>query len=419
MEKVRARHGDSARLVVVPSHRSYVDFLVVSYLFFAKSHFGVPIPHVAAAEEFSRIAGVGSVVRRLNAFFIRRGGQGRDPALDAQIDDLVAKRITLEFFVEGKRSRSRQFLAPRRGLLRALQGAGEDFVILPVALSFDRVPEEEVFRQELHGAPTPRMRLAPLLGWARTMLQGRVKLGRLHIACAEPQLLQPTTPVHTFARDLVAELQRQTTISDFHLRHFVATHPELGLEASWLKAAITARGGVVHDSHLPTSAMPLDDAALALSLQHQWEHFFFADAQAVAPDNVALCRYIGDFGYAPQPLAVAITDARLDALLGALFAPLCHDAARLARALAPMAGRRGTTVADGQILRRAVGVERGRIAWLLQALIGAGLAARADERHLTLLGSPQAFRRFADGCAWEGRRSAAPRRSRGAQAAPA
>ena len=47
-------------IVIVPTHRSYVDFLLVSYLFF---HAEIPLPHIAAGEDFLNMSFVNWMFR--------------------------------------------------------------------------------------------------------------------------------------------------------------------------------------------------------------------------------------------------------------------------------------------------------------------------------------------------------------------
>ncbi len=56
-------------LVIVPTHRSYIDFLIVSYIFFAHK---IQCPHIAAAEDFLKMAFIPHILRSSGAFFLRR-----------------------------------------------------------------------------------------------------------------------------------------------------------------------------------------------------------------------------------------------------------------------------------------------------------------------------------------------------------
>ena len=59
-------------LVIIPTHRSYIDFLIMSYVFFG---YGIKVPHIAAAEDFLNMAVVHILLRKSGAFFIKRNQQ--------------------------------------------------------------------------------------------------------------------------------------------------------------------------------------------------------------------------------------------------------------------------------------------------------------------------------------------------------
>src|SRR5690606_569220 len=147
-----------------------------------------------------------------------------DPALNEQLGELVRAGHSLEFYPEGKRSRSRRFLPAKRGILRALQGTGRRSVVLPLAISYDRIAEEAGFLRELDGTARHRGGLKLLGRWLVVLVKGRIRLGRTHIRCGAPLPLEPDTDVPELARSLIAELQRNTVATTFHLRAFCAAH---------------------------------------------------------------------------------------------------------------------------------------------------------------------------------------------------
>jgi glycerol-3-phosphate O-acyltransferase len=57
-------------LILIPTHRSYIDFLLVSYIFFA---YKLQCPHIAAAEDFLNVTLVHHILRACGAFFMKRG----------------------------------------------------------------------------------------------------------------------------------------------------------------------------------------------------------------------------------------------------------------------------------------------------------------------------------------------------------
>ena len=63
---------ENGPLIIIPTHRSYVDFLIMGYVFFG---FGIKLPHIAAAEDFLNMAVVHILLRQSGAFFIKRNQQ--------------------------------------------------------------------------------------------------------------------------------------------------------------------------------------------------------------------------------------------------------------------------------------------------------------------------------------------------------
>ena len=283
------------RLVVVPTHRSYTDFLICSYLFFERPDLGISIPFIAAAEEFSHIPVLGEFFKKTQAFYIKRGQGREDVTLTEQINDLIHHRATLQFFIEGQRSRSRQFLSPRRGLLRALQKTGEKFAILPVSISYERRPEEADLLKELRGLPKPKMQLSRLLRWTYDLTQGHIRLGRVHAECGSPCLLTPQTDVPALAKDIMGQLQQHTVATDYHLNAFLSRYPELGLKLKDLKQAIVKRGGTVLSSTMmPVEKMGWEEEQC---LRYQWQHWFHADIQRRFGTNPAVAHYLSENQY--------------------------------------------------------------------------------------------------------------------------
>jgi 1-acyl-sn-glycerol-3-phosphate acyltransferase len=330
---IEAMPGD-ALPIIIPTHRSYMDFVLCSYLFFDQPNLQIAIPHIAAAKEFSRIPFLGWLFKQSQAFYIQRGLGKENPAISRQVQDFVKRRATLEFFIEGARSRSRQFLLPKRGMLNCLQNTGQRCVILPISICYDRIPEEEALLEELKGADKPTMRLKPLLRWCQRMRRGEIQLGRIHVSCGTPLIMDGKTDLHELSRDVMTELQANMATTTHHLRAFVAKNPSLGLDVEWLRQAIEERGGQVLDS-------PLQDEeklspVLERTMRYQWMHWFYAEAQAAFGHQPAVASHIRFNGYfiprAFSPLE-SLKDRRVRRLLAALFDPVRRDYLTVAEAL--------------------------------------------------------------------------------------
>jgi alcohol-forming fatty acyl-CoA reductase len=270
-ERVRGQLPSDAAIVLVPSHRSYLDFILCSYLAFARPDLGLPIPHIAATMEFGRIPILGRVLQALHAFYLRRGRGAEDPELTQRVHALISRGAALEFFVEGARSRTREFLPPKRGLLRCLQATGRRVALIPIAISYDRLPEEAAIAVELAGQPKPPMRLRALLGWLVRAMRGQVALGRMHIAAGCVIALDPGCDVRATADAIIAELRGAMAVTEYQIRAYLAQHPIAGHDVASVERALVARGCRVLSSPLPID--PTMDPRIAATFG---EHFRWA-----------------------------------------------------------------------------------------------------------------------------------------------
>lgn len=103
-------------VVFIPSHRSYMDFLLVSFICFSTD---IPLPFIAAAADFMNMRVVRTLFRNSGAFFMRRSFMS-DPLYWVVFTEYIQNQLQfgdqpLEFFLEGTRSRTGKFLQPRLG----------------------------------------------------------------------------------------------------------------------------------------------------------------------------------------------------------------------------------------------------------------------------------------------------------------
>ncbi len=181
LERVReaAKQGT---LVLLPSHKSHVDYLMLSFVFY-RAHLQLPL--IAAGDNLSFFP-LGPVFRRGGAFFIRRsfGGDRLYAAVvDAYIRRLIREGYSIEFFLEGGRSRTGKLLPPKLGLLNmvvegALSVPNKKVFFVPVSIGYDRLVEGSAYVRELTGGEKQKEDARGLLKTTR-VLRGRY--GRLNI----------------------------------------------------------------------------------------------------------------------------------------------------------------------------------------------------------------------------------------------
>ncbi|MBI4614831.1 MAG: 1-acyl-sn-glycerol-3-phosphate acyltransferase [Planctomycetes bacterium] len=185
IERVRA-HLKRAPLVLVSSHKSHLDYLLISYIFY--NHDITP-PHIAAGVNLS-FWPLGTIFRKGGAFFIRRtfGGSRLYPEVFKKyLRYMIREGYSIEFFIEGGRSRTGRLREPKYGLLGMiaesfLDGAADDLFLVPIAINYDRVPEDRSHAAELSGAPKNPESLAGLLSLSRTLTE---RYGRVYLRVGE------------------------------------------------------------------------------------------------------------------------------------------------------------------------------------------------------------------------------------------
>ena len=180
--------GDGAEIIYVPCHRSHMDYLLLSYVIYRK---GFAVPHVAAGINLN-LPVIGRFLRKGGAFFLRRTFKG--DALYATVfakylGFMMARGHSLEYFIEGGRSRTGRLLSPRTGMLsmtvRAyLRDPKRPVVFMPVYFGYERIVEGRTYIGELSGRPKQKESVFGLLRATVSVL--RSKLGKVHVNLGEP-----------------------------------------------------------------------------------------------------------------------------------------------------------------------------------------------------------------------------------------
>lgn len=189
-------------VIYVPSHRSHMDYLLMSYVLFYN---GLMLPHVAAGRNLN-IPIVGPLLRRAGAFFMRRSFRD-DPlyaaVFEAYLDRVYAGGFAVEYFIEGGRSRTGRLLPPRGGMLSMtlrsfLRDPSRPLAFVPVYFGYERVFEARSYMGELRGQAK---RSESLGGVLRSIRFLRQSFGKVQVNFGEP------LPLATFLDRTVPDWQ--------------------------------------------------------------------------------------------------------------------------------------------------------------------------------------------------------------------
>ncbi len=181
IERVReaAKKGS---LVLLPSHKSHVDYMLLSFVFRKNA---LQIPAIAAGDNLAFFP-IGPLFRNAGAFFIRRSFKGDRlymSVVDAYVRRLIRDGFTIEFFLEGGRSRQGKLLAPKLGLLNMVVDAAlgvehRAVSFVPVSIGYERTIEAGSYARELSGGEKKKEDAAALLKLGEIL---RDKYGRANV----------------------------------------------------------------------------------------------------------------------------------------------------------------------------------------------------------------------------------------------
>jgi glycerol-3-phosphate O-acyltransferase len=271
-EKVREA-GQRGNLIFVPCHKSHIDYLLLNNLMY--QHYMHP-PRIAAGKNLA-FWPLGPFFRGSGAFFIRRrflGGKLYAEVLYHYLKTLIKTGYSLEFFIEGGRSRTGKLVLPKIGLLNMIlrayfEGAARDLIFVPTFIGYDQVLEEKAYLSELEGKKKETENVGQLVR-ARKFLKRRY--GRAYIQFSEPLSLNEhlarnpapnadeTEKIRTVSNDLASEvvqaINRISVVTPFALVcAALLTYPRKGVYRRELLQIIQ----VLYD-YLKARKVPLADS---------------------------------------------------------------------------------------------------------------------------------------------------------------
>jgi len=270
-EKVREA-GQRGNLIFVPCHKSHIDYLILNQLIYR--HHLHP-PRIAAGKNLA-FWPLGHLFRNSGAFFIRRrflGGKLYAEVLYTYIKALIKSGYSLEFFIEGGRSRTGKLVLPKLGLLNMIlrtyyDKATPDLIFVPTFIGYDQVLEEKAYLKELEGSKKEKESVGQLMK-ARKFLKKRY--GRAYIQFSEPISLKeylarlPSSPdqpaeasnhSQELAYRIIQDINRISVVTTFSLVcAALLTYPRKGVYRRELLQIIQ----VLHD-YLQTQKVPRVDS---------------------------------------------------------------------------------------------------------------------------------------------------------------
>ena len=177
-------------VIYVPCHRSHLDYVLVSYL--VHEH-GFTPPHIAAGINLN-LPLVGPLMRRCGAFFLRRTFRSHklySAVFNEYLSTIQTQGVSIEYFIEGTRSRTGRLLPPRAGMLAMsvrsyLNAPVRPIMFQPVYIGYERLVEGNSYTTELSGKDKRSEKFSDL---GKIFSITRHNYGKAHVSLCEPIFL--------------------------------------------------------------------------------------------------------------------------------------------------------------------------------------------------------------------------------------
>lgn len=158
IEMIKKAADQRLPIIYLPVHRSHLDYVLISFILYMNN---IKPPLVAAGDNLM-IPFFGNLMRGLGAFFIKRKMDGKatrkDHVYRAVLQVYMAENLkqghSLEFFLEGGRSRTGKTVTPKAGLLSVvvdsvLEGIVDDVFIVPIGISYEKLIDGNFITEQL------------------------------------------------------------------------------------------------------------------------------------------------------------------------------------------------------------------------------------------------------------------------------
>lgn len=179
-------------IVLLPTHRSYLDFLIVSYIFFL---YKLKLPHIVSDDALMNTFLIPFLIRSSGAFFFRPAKYSKSNIYQAIFNEYIQRLLVggnnIEFFIEGTRSRTGKIQSPRTEILDTIietveQGMVSDVCLVPLTINYQKVLEGDTFPGELLGEQKVEESLLRVI---KAIPLLKVNFGRVYVEISDPIFL--------------------------------------------------------------------------------------------------------------------------------------------------------------------------------------------------------------------------------------
>ncbi len=212
-------------IIYTPCHRSHIDYLIMSFALYER---GLVPPHIAAGINLN-LPIVGRLLRGSGAFFLRRSFNSvlYSTIFSEYLSSLISHGVSIEYFVEGTRSRTGRLLHPKAGILAMtirsyINERSQPLIFQPASLNYEKLMEGASYQSELGGQGKQKESIGGLFKTLKLLKQ---RFGRLTVNFSEAVPLDE--------------------ILDRHRPDWRNVHLGVKEKPAWFKDAVTEAGHTI------------------------------------------------------------------------------------------------------------------------------------------------------------------------------
>jgi len=102
---------------------------------------------------------------------------------------------------------------------RCLQALDKNLIIVPMAINYEYVPDQWGLVGEAKGRSKRHFNMNNLFNWLRRVIQGKVQIGRIHIAPSRPIFIKECPTDWTSVVDIIQQRQMHNCfVSEYHIK---------------------------------------------------------------------------------------------------------------------------------------------------------------------------------------------------------
>jgi glycerol-3-phosphate O-acyltransferase len=265
VKKLISSCDPNTRIVFAPTHKTHLDYLIVSYLCFA---YGISLPRIAAGNNLD-LPLVGSFLRANGSIFIRRSFKDDDlykKVLKNYVHELMEDGNPIEVFIEAGRSRHGRVCKPRLGFLSMFldyatsSGDSKDVLIVPISLDYDKVLEVNDYSNQLLGKKKKKESLWGLLCSVSKLFF--LRCGHAYVRFGEPISVKNSFSIEKTAHLVSCQLQKCGTVTSTCIIASILMWKRIGLTLAMIEARAKWLLSVLRIKR--TSVAPMNENVLAL-----------------------------------------------------------------------------------------------------------------------------------------------------------